>query len=107
MTNKLRRVFCPTPEEELEDMNLVKRVAEKAYREKWCSFCKQYIPIPDNLPGFVTAFPECKLGGLATQTCLFYDADGKKYEQTMARYKEWEERIQARMSEAAKRRNSK
>jgi len=34
MSNKLRRIFNPTPEEEMEDLEKYKSISEQAYREK-------------------------------------------------------------------------
>ena len=97
MSNKLRRIFAPTPEEELEDLEKLKGVSERAYREKWCSTCVDYIPVPDNLPGVVSAYPDCKRGGIATKTCLFYNVNEDKQQNDKAFFTDWMTRIQERM----------
>lgn len=97
MANKFRRTFAPTPEEELESLEKLKCVSERAYRERWCSTCVDYIPVPDDLPGFVTAYPDCKRGGLATKTCLFYNVNEAKRKNDEAYFANWKARIQERM----------
>ena len=97
MPNKLRRIFAPTPEEELEDLEKLKGVSERAYWEKWCSTCVDYIHVPDNLPGVVSAYPDCKRGGIATKTCLFYNVNEDKQQNDKAFFADWMTRIQERM----------
>ena len=69
MGNKLKEIFSSKPPE------WIKKLEEQACRERWCSTCKHYIPEDEDLPGFVTVYPECKLGGLAMETCLFYERE--------------------------------
>lgn len=97
MPNKLRRIFAPTPEEELKDLEKLKSVSERAYREKWCSTCVNYIPVPDDLPGVVSAYPDCKLGGLATKTCLFYIVNEDKRKSDEVFFANWMIKIQERI----------
>lgn len=97
MSNKLRHIFAPTPEEELQDLEKYKSICEQSYREKWCSTCSNYIPVPDDLPGVVTAFPDCKRGGLATKTCLFYNVNEAKRKEEEAFFADWMARIHDRM----------
>lgn len=97
MSNKLRRIFAPTPEEELEDLEKYKRFSERAYQEKSCSTCVEYIPVPDDLPGVVSAYPDCKRGGLAIKTCLFYNVDENKRKSDEAFFADWMATIQEHM----------
>lgn len=57
--------FYPTQEQKENDEKLI----DQAYKEKWCSTCKHYIPADDEfdlLPGFIISYPKCKLGGLTS-----------------------------------------
>ena len=67
-----QETFCPTEEQKKKRKERVKRLIKQSYDEKWCCTCINYIPVDDRLPGFVTAYPECKLGGLATDNCENY-----------------------------------
>ena len=97
MSNKIRRLFAPTSEEELEDIEQYKRISEQSYKEKWCCTCTDYIPVPDDLPGVVTAYPGCMRGGLAIKTCLFYNVDEEKRKEEEAFFADWMARIHAQM----------
>ena len=48
--NKLREIFCPTPEQQQKQREQYKKLLEKAHEEKWCCTCKNYIPVDPNLP---------------------------------------------------------
>ena len=91
------RTFKPTPEEEMEDLEKYRGILERSYQEKWCSTCSNYIPVPVDLPGVVTAYPECKIGNLATKTCLFYNVDEDKRKKEMAHLDDWMAKIKDRM----------
>jgi hypothetical protein len=62
--------FCKDHSEEINQLE------ERANRERWCCTCEYYIPVDENLPGFVTAFPECEHGGTAERTCEKYRQKG-------------------------------
>lgn len=67
------------------------KLQEQAIQEKWCCTCEYYIPVPADLPGFVTAYPECENGGLAIETCSNYRREG-----AAIRNSNWSERIRER-----------
>lgn len=70
MGNKLRRIFCPTEEEQLEDLKQHLMLHEKLKVKKGCSTC-EYCMHVRNYPGFVTA-EECECtAGLECDTVLF------------------------------------
>lgn len=96
MRDIFRRTFNPTPDEELEYLQKYRSIFEKSYIEKWCSSCVNYIPVPDNLPGVVSASPDCKLGGLAIKTCLLYDCNAEARKRDEKFFADWEKRIQER-----------
>lgn len=73
MFANFQEIFCPTPKQQKKQQEQYQKLLEKAHEEKWCCTCKNYIPVDTRLPGFVTAYPECKLGGIAEETCLFYE----------------------------------
>lgn len=68
-----------------------KRMEAEAVAEKRCSTCEYCIPVDPNLPGFVTAFPECEYGGMAVETCSRYRVAG-----TTIRNSAWADRIRER-----------
>lgn len=70
-----------------------RQLHEKALAEKWCCTCEYYIPVDPNLPGFVTAFPECEYGGMAVETCSRYRVAG-----TTIRNSAWADRIRERFT---------
>ena len=68
--SKLRRIFCPTPEERAEDFAKYKAIHDEVAKEKGCSTCKHCIHVT-SYPGFVTA-EECECNvGLECDTVLF------------------------------------
>ncbi len=75
--NSFRDVFNPSPEYRHAQNERYKNIVRQSYDEKWCCTCKNFIPIDDSLPGFITAFPRCKVGGLAVETCELYESDRK------------------------------
>lgn len=75
MLANFQKIFCPTPEQKQKQQEQYQKLLERACDEKWCCTCKNYIPVDTRLPGFVTTYPECKLGGIAEETCLFYEID--------------------------------
>lgn len=72
MNCSFQETFCPTEEQKSKREEHIKNLIKLSYEEKWCCTCKNYITIDNNLPGFVTVYPECKLGGLATDSCENY-----------------------------------
>ena len=58
MMGSFRRVFHPTPEEQIRDyeMLLALHIAQIGF----CSTCANHIP--SNMPGFVTDYGECRAG---------------------------------------------
>ena len=56
MMNKLRRIFKPTKEEEIEDFETLLKFHNDYIGE--CSTCSNHIP--SSYPGFVTDCGECK-----------------------------------------------
>lgn len=68
-----------------------RQLHEKALAGKWCCTCEYCIPVDPNLPGFVTAFPECEYGGMAVETCSRYRVAG-----TTIRNSTWADRIRER-----------
>lgn len=89
--NRVRQIFGLDPEYNKKMEEQIGQLHEKALAEKWCSTCEYYIPIDQNLPGFVTAFPECEYGGMAVETCNKYRAKG-----TAIRNSTWADRIRER-----------
>ena len=76
--NKLRRIISPTPEERAEDNARMKRVFEKAAKDRGCSTCGNKRHVAD-YPGFVTAEEnECTVG-LKCDTVLFRVKNCPKY----------------------------
>lgn len=72
-----REIFNPTPQQMREQQEKYQKLVNKSHDEKWCCTCKNYIPVDERLSGVITTYPECNLGGLAEETCLFYKADNK------------------------------
>lgn len=70
-----------------------RQLHEKALAGKWCCTCEYCIPVDPNLPGFVTAFPECEYGGMAVETCSRYRVAG-----TAIRNSAWADRIRERFT---------
>lgn len=67
-----QKTFKPTEEQRKEAFDNLQKFIKKSYDEKWCCTCINYIPIDEDFPPCVTAYPECKLGGLATDSCKNY-----------------------------------
>lgn len=76
MTN-FRRTFFPTPEEQIQDLEMILRVHEGQIGK--CSTCENHIP--SDMPGFVTDYGKCKTGspifiekvcGLKDESCPLY-----------------------------------
>ena len=59
MSNKLRRVLCPTPEEQKEDLKKRLKLWGEAVKEKSCSVCVHFY---DDSTGVSTDYG-CDLGG--------------------------------------------
>ena len=77
--NKLRRIFYPTREEQLEDLKKYKTIHDELKVKKGCSTCIHCIHIRD-FPDFVTG-EECVCAvGLACDTVLFLVEQCPKWE---------------------------
>ena len=50
--NKLRRIFNPTLEEEEEDIQKLKSIAQQLVDDRCCSMCKNSIPEPHYEGGY-------------------------------------------------------
>ena len=59
MPNSLRRIFNPTPKEELELLKKAITAHDEAKADKRCSTCSKWIPPPDDLQGFVEDHGQC------------------------------------------------
>jgi len=71
--NKLRRVFCPTPEEEREDFRNLAAIIRNNIKNRVCGTCVHYITVPGYHPGFVTGADEdCDTGRCPIATCEEY-----------------------------------
>ena len=52
MANKLRRIFCPTLEEQKEDFDRYKKIHDELAMKKGCSTCKYCVHVR-HYPSFV------------------------------------------------------
>lgn len=52
------------------------RIQKRAIRGKWCCTCEYYTPEPENMPEFVTVYPECEHGSIVENTCDRYRLKG-------------------------------
>lgn len=75
MLVNFKETFCPTQEQREKQFQKMQELFTKARDEKWCCTCKNYIPINEDYPPCVTVYPECKLGGIASNTCNNYIAN--------------------------------
>lgn len=89
--NKMQQIFGLDPEYNKKMEEQARQLHEKALAGKWCCTCEYCIPVDPNLPGFVTAFPECEYGGMAVETCSRYRVAG-----TAIRNSAWADRIRER-----------
>lgn len=89
--NKIQQIFGLDPEYNKKMEEQARQLHEKALAGKWCCTCEYCIPVDPNLPGFVTAFPECEYGGMAVETCSRYRVAG-----TTIRNSAWADRIRER-----------
>lgn len=89
--NKIQQAFGLDPEYNKKMEEQARQLHEKALAGKWCCTCEYCIPVDPNLPGFVTAFPECEYGGMAVETCSRYRVAG-----TTIRNSAWADRIRER-----------
>lgn len=88
MANKLRRMLCPTPEQQLEDYFFLVDIHNELKVKKGCSTCKHCIHVRD-YPGFCTA-EECECDiGLECDTVLFTIKNCPKWEEKVI--EPWEE----------------
>lgn len=71
--NKLRRVFCPTPEEDREDYRHLAAIIRDCIKRRACCTCVHYVEVPGYHPGFVTGGDEdCDTGRCPIETCEEY-----------------------------------
>lgn len=89
--NKIQQIFGLDPEYNKKMEEQARQLHEKALAGKWCCTCEYCIPVDPNLPGFVTAFPECEYGGMAVETCSRYRVAG-----TAIRNSAWADQIRER-----------
>lgn len=72
--NKLRKVFMPTPREEIEQLENI--LNNFCLEDRLCNTCIHYVPTSAYTPGFVTDFGDCKEGfnvcEFIHEGCLFY-----------------------------------
>ena len=78
--NCLRRIFHPTKEEQISDLEMLLKFHQELIGS--CSTCANHIP--SNMPGFVTDYGECKaeaemfpakVCGLTDDPCPMYVED--------------------------------
>lgn len=75
-----RRIFCPTPEEQREDFERLKKIHDELAKKKGCSTCK-YCVYVCHYPGFVIG-EECECAaGLECDTVLFSVSNCPKWEE--------------------------
>ena len=80
MSNKLRRIFSPTPEEQKEDFERYQKMYDELAKEKECSTCKYCVHVR-SCPSFVTG-EECECtAGLKCDTVLFSVSNCPKWEE--------------------------
>lgn len=91
LNNIFARKFGLDPEYNKKMEEQARQLHEKALAGKWCCTCEYCIPVDPNLPGFVTAFPECEYGGMTVETCCRYRVAG-----TTIRNSAWADRIRER-----------
>lgn len=89
--NKIQQIFGMDPEYNKKMEEQARQLHKKALAGKWCCTCEYCIPVDPNLPGFVTAFPECEYGGMAVETCSRYRVAG-----TAIRNSAWADQIRER-----------
>ena len=70
MENKLRRIFCPTPEEQAEDREQYMKLYRELAKKKGCSTCGNCKQVT-TYPGFVTGEECICTAGLECDTVLF------------------------------------
>ena len=75
MANKIRELFCPTPEELEQQMKPFVAIFREQVSRKACCTCESYTRDDLYDPGFVTGGPICKHGGSATESCELYKTD--------------------------------
>lgn len=73
--NKLREMFDENSEYNKRIKEKLEQIIEQSYVNKDCCTCQNYIPVPEDLPGFCTAYPECKMNIKPMETCLFYKSN--------------------------------
>lgn len=79
MLGSFQKIFKPTQlDKELQD-KFIESLELMAYEKKYCHTCINYIPVDINLPSVCTAYPECKLGGIAWDTCDRYVCNKRKH----------------------------
>ena len=86
MKNKLRSIFCPTPQEKIKQYKAV--IDRYCMDNGSCLSCMYHIPPATDLPGFVTDYGECKLNLdiFAGKVCGLEDVKCESYS-----YNSWRE----------------
>lgn len=90
--NKLRRLFCPTPEEEIEDLNRI--ILMHNEQISCCSTCGNYEG--STMPGFVTDYGRCKVNSSVFITKILNERTTTcdKYVENVSVVEEIKKRIQ-------------
>ena len=90
MSNKLRRVFCPTKEEMEQQKELIRAIYNASKSERGCTTCANCVLVRE-YPGFVTG-EECECSaGLKCDTVLGTVRNCEKYiEYDIEKHLNWE-----------------
>ena len=77
MIESFRRVFAPTPEEQIRDCEMLLEL--HTAQIGFCSTCANHIP--SNMPGFVTDYGECRAGSsnFAAKVCSLEQLPCQQY----------------------------
>ncbi len=70
MSNAIRRLFCPTPEEEAEDLAKFIALHKELAKDRGCETCRNTRHMVD-YPGFVTGEENECTAGLECDTVFF------------------------------------
>ena len=92
MSNKLRSIFCPSPQEKIKQYEAV--LERCCVDDGSCSSCIHHVPPTADLPGFVTDYGKCKLNidVFAGKVCGLEDVKCESYS-----YNSWRESELRRM----------
>lgn len=91
--NKLRRIFCPTKEEEIEDYERILQIHKNNIGE--CCTCIHRIPTDPYLPGFVTDYGKCmwEMFHFEDKVCRLRKIECEHYEENVKTVMLFEELI--------------